>query len=565
MYVRLNWMPPHFDGEVVVGGMISALLLLFVAAPAGAQEASMVARHVTFEQVVDDWEDCGLRNIDQNAYVSHRLPSSKRQAASADIRVDYGDGFTPEARTAFERAVSIWETHIWSPITIRIDARFGPQEDRTLGGASSNLLYALDRDGDDQLDIVYGDALIDAYLGEDQNPSDPDDPAPPDIVATFNSSRNDWHFGAGDAPSGTVDFTTVVLHEIAHGLNYFDVFEYEDGEGRYGFDWDGNGTVNGNERFLGVFGNRIVQEQAGDSFEFLADQSVFPVPSISLGDALTSGRLFFDGSATTRAATGSDGPVPPKMYAPESFDEGSSISHLDEETYAPKTSNALMTPQINHAETVRRTGPIVCGQIADMGWTLGAGCAFEEASIEVLSADPQTTSSNRGQVELSWRLTGEVSVDSFIVEQAFFGTPSGRETVPASGPGEYTTTIDGLEIGDHTFRLIYVTSDGVSVQSGNPISATVSAQRPEVSVYPNPFFDVARVSFALPEAQDVRVEVFDLLGRHIATPFNGQRPADDVRPVVFDAGRLPDLPSGVYFFRVTGDTFTQTVRATHIR
>jgi hypothetical protein len=59
----------------------------------------------------------------------------------------------------------------------------------------------------------------------------------------------------------------------------------------------------------------------------------------------------------------------------------------------------------------------------------------------------------------------------------------------------------------------------------------------------------------------VKVEVFDVLGRHVATPFHGRRPADTARPVLFDASRLSNPASGIYFFRVTGETFTQTEKA----
>jgi len=91
------------------------------------------------------------------------------------------------------------------------------------------------------------------------------------------------------------------------------------------------------------------------------------------------------------------------------------------------------------------------------------------------------------------------------------------------------------------------------------------AQRADVSVYPNPFVDQAKVSFTLPSAQDVRVTVYDVLGRRIATLFEGKRPADDPRPVVFNADQFPTLGSGVYFFRVQGADFTRTVKAVRVQ
>lgn len=562
---------PCTDGTVLgehIGRLalvLAVAALLNSASSVAAQDRPEVLDRVPFEHVYDDWRDCGLRNLNEDAFVAHRTSLPKRAGPTADIRVDYGDGFTPEARAAFARAVEIWETHISSPIPIRIEASFEPLDEKTLGGARSNILFAVDTDGDDQIDTIYGDALVDATLGGDQNPSDPDDSNPPDIVASFNSTRDDWHFGEEDAPEERIDFTSVVLHEIAHGLNYFDVFSFDDGVGEYGFDWDDSGTVERDEKFAGVYDNRIFLKESNGSNRFLTTLSEFATPSTELGAALTSDQLFFDGELTNRAADSSNGPVPPKIFAPEEYDDGSSTSHVDEETYGFETANALMTPQINHAETVRRTGPILCGQMGDMGWTLGPGCAFTNATIDVLAADATTDASNRGRVTLTWQLSGDVDAEEFVVEQSFFGRLEQRKRVPADGPGEYATTLDQLRVGDHSFRLSYVTADGATVQPGDPVTVTVQAERPEVSVFPNPFRNSARVAFALPEPQRVRVEVFDILGRRVATPFVGERPAHDTRPVVFHAGRLPDLGSGVYFFRVSGETFSETAKATRIR
>lgn len=562
---RSEWTGPRtWKGDGAVG-LLALLFVLLVVPPVIAQDEPVVVHRVPFEQFVQDWKDCGLRHLDDNAFVQYRSPFAKRQPPSATIEVEYGDGFTPEVRAAFERAVEIWERHVASPLTIRVDARFELLEDRTLGAARSNQIYAVDETGDDEFDTVYGDALVDALTGEDQNPREPGDATPPDIVATFNKSRDDWHFGAGDAPEGTIDFTTIVLHEIGHGLNYFDLFSYEEGVGEYGIDWDGSGSVDDDERFLGIYGTEIAQQQAGESFRFLGDRSAFPTPSDELGEALTSDRLFFNGAVSKRAAEGSSGPVPPKVYAPPEYDDQSSISHLDDSTYTFGTENALMTPQIRRAETLRRPGPVVCGQLADMGWTLGPGCAFEDVSIEIVSAEPQRGASNRGSVRLTWRLSGEASIAEFGVEQKFFDRLRRKKTVSASGEGEYSTTFEGLTPGDHTFRINYVTTDSVTVHSGDPVTVTVEAQQPEISVYPNPFRDVAKVAFVLPERQRVRVEVFDALGRHVATPFVGEHPADDARPVVFNAGRLTELGSGLYFFRVEGQTFAQMAQAIRVR
>ena len=64
--------------------------------------------------------------------------------------------------------------------------------------------------------------------------------------------------------------------------------------------------------------------------------------------------------------------------------------------------------------------------------------------------------------------------------------------------------------------------------------------------YPNPFNPTTRIVFDLPASGDVRLEVFDMLGRKVAVLADGWRDAGSY-DVVFD-GR--DLSSGIYIVRM---------------
>jgi hypothetical protein len=75
--------------------------------------------------------------------------------------------------------------------------------------------------------------------------------------------------------------------------------------------------------------------------------------------------------------------------------------------------------------------------------------------------------------------------------------------------------------------------------------------------YPNPVQSQATVQYTLTEADDVRFEVYDMLGRRVATLTNERKQAG-VHEVPFDASQLA---SGVYFGRlhVGGQTLTQKI------
>jgi len=65
------------------------------------------------------------------------------------------------------------------------------------------------------------------------------------------------------------------------------------------------------------------------------------------------------------------------------------------------------------------------------------------------------------------------------------------------------------------------------------------------SNYPNPFNPTTTIPFDLPEVSRVKIQVFDLAGREVASPANGFYPAGS-HQVIFDGS---GLPSGMYFIR----------------
>ncbi|MDR9447269.1 MAG: T9SS type A sorting domain-containing protein [Balneolaceae bacterium] len=78
--------------------------------------------------------------------------------------------------------------------------------------------------------------------------------------------------------------------------------------------------------------------------------------------------------------------------------------------------------------------------------------------------------------------------------------------------------------------------------------------------YPNPFNPTTTIRYALPQASQVTLEVFDMVGRRVATLAEGPQAAG-YHTATFD-GR--SLASGVYIYRLravnqaTGQPFVQT-------
>ncbi len=102
-------------------------------------------------------------------------------------------------------------------------------------------------------------------------------------------------------------------------------------------------------------------------------------------------------------------------------------------------------------------------------------------------------------------------------------------------------------LGRWSSAVSYVsTEDEAPVQ---PVAYALSG------VYPNPFNPTAQFSLSVQQSQQVRVEVYDMLGRRIAQLFDGVLSAGQARDFTLDAGAWR---SGAYLVRVSGETFSAT-------
>ena len=258
-------------------------------------------------------------------------------AAGARFTVTYS-GFTPAARIAFQRAVDVWAGALQSNVPITVRASFTPLERGVLGSAGASGIYK-NFPGAPAKDTWYVDAIANNRAGRQVAAS-------PDIVAEFNSDFGNWHYGSAAAPRGTYDFTSVVLHELGHGLGFL-------GAGRVA---DGVGSVRTSG--LPISYDRFTENYAGKAL------LAFPNRSSALRSELTGGRVYFDSPAVRSANDAKRA----KLYAPSSWEPGSSYSHLDEANYPAGSTNSLMTPVLRDGETVRVPGPLTKAIFRSIGW-----------------------------------------------------------------------------------------------------------------------------------------------------------------------------------------------------
>jgi hypothetical protein len=74
--------------------------------------------------------------------------------------------------------------------------------------------------------------------------------------------------------------------------------------------------------------------------------------------------------------------------------------------------------------------------------------------------------------------------------------------------------------------------------------------------YPNPFNSGTTVIFDIQDATNVRIDIYNLLGRRVTTLFDGNKPAGS-HAISWQAG---DLPSGIYFARLEAGEQTGNIK-----
>ncbi len=262
----------------------------------------------------------------------------------SEIIVDYSL-FPQKAKDAFEYAVNIWAHIIESDIPIYIQANWRSLGTNTLGSAGPSDYYTNFKN------IPHSNRYYPVAVVEKITKTEITGQNSPDIIANFNEDIN-WYYGTdGNTPELQYDFVSVVLHEITHGLGFTGFFFINNSkQGVYGFENIGDAAA---------FDLLVVRNN-----NQLVDTTIYEMPSILLGKTMTSNFLY----ANSPVAISANQNQKPRLYAPSEFDDGSSIYHLNDNTYPSGNKNSLMTHAVGKGEAIHSPGPLTEGIMDDIGW-----------------------------------------------------------------------------------------------------------------------------------------------------------------------------------------------------
>jgi len=278
------------------------------------------------------------------SHKSYNKPPIKLKSGTSKkstIIVDYV-GFPETAKLAFQFAVDIWQDLINSPVPIHIQATWTSLDTDVLGSCSPSD-YFLNFNSAQIWNCYYPIALVEKMLGREVNSS-----TGYEIEASFNKDFTNWYFGTdGNTPTDRYDFVSTVLHELTHGLGFHGFF-YSDSRGRGGY--------GGTDKLAAAFDQYVINKNG----EKLVNTALFANPSVKLHDNLTSGWLEFNSKLDVDSF--------PRLYAPSTWDSGSSIYHLNDASYPTGNANSLMTHAMGMGEANHNPGPNTLAIMYDMGW-----------------------------------------------------------------------------------------------------------------------------------------------------------------------------------------------------
>ena len=321
---------------------------------------------------------------------STALAPGLAHASGSGFFVDYSTTFPPpaSARAVIDAAVSQWSSALASstsgPVVIAVSWKnFGHPS--ILGSAGPNGLY-----GGPSLPTasLYPAALANTLLDRDVNGS-----SSPEIVVSLNSEMA-WYINATVPPSGgQLDLYSVVLHEVGHGLGFIGSGSTSNGSG------GGPGLNNPTyvyDRHVTVDGGALVER--GDANNLLTSNNLF----VNVSDV-------FDR----------------KVYAPSSWEGGSSFSHFDESAVPEGSPGALMSPVLDTGESERDLDGAVLGVMSRIGWPMAVGP----------SGPNVTVAKNGGHVSVNLSVDLNKpgpAPDTMKVDLLHHGVVQGTQTVPAT-------------------------------------------------------------------------------------------------------------------------------------
>jgi hypothetical protein len=205
---------------------------------------------------------------------------------------------------------------------------------------------------------------------------------------------------------------------------------------------------------------------------------------------------------------------------------------------APYAMEALISTMVNHS---------AAAVLTNSSSNIGAGYfVFEHSELGI--GEPQLINGASDMTLKYSDVNGVLKVLVYSMEKGVM-IPSGTENIfaiPIAGEG--SIELREAELSDYYGNLLEVTLDK---KAAIPTAYALHQN------YPNPFNLSTTIIYELPEATDVTIEIFNVLGQKVSTLLDGRETAG-VHSISWqgtdESGTI--ISSGVYFYRISTPGFS---------
>ncbi|WP_283787203.1 Ig-like domain-containing protein [Bermanella sp. WJH001] len=404
--------------------------------------------------------------------------------ATAISAIDGNNGTTVGAqrKLSFIKAAELIAAQVDTPQTLLVDADFAAltcnASSAVLGsaGATNNLAYGSPSPAGLLDNTFYPIGLMNAILNSDA------DNTISDITAQFNAnigntaclqSSNGWYYGFGTPGVNYIGFTTVLLHEITHGLGFASLTNASSGaKASTGKD--------------DIYSNFLFSLADGANWTVAAGLS----DGQRAASAVSGTGLLWNGSNVNTQAvglltagfydSGSNGGNfesgdKVQMYAPNPVEGGSSVSHFN----TAASPNELMEPQYTEGQY---TLGLASYLLKDIGWTINFGSnnapvltttnqSTNEDTTKVVDASGWATDADGGDT-LSYSVASSCATN---ITCSINSDGTNFTMTPAANHNGGTHTIT-LTVSDGTVSVSDTFNLNVIAQNDPPSWSTISAQ-----------------------------------------------------------------------------------------
>ena len=376
------------------------------------------AQATTVDWIPAGWTNYYAGTATAKAVTKPATPSThpKNSSAQSTFTINYVN--VPEnEKAAIQAAADSWAAHWKSAVPVTITATYARQPSLSVLASASPVKFFHNFAGAPDPDLWYASAMANALAGKDL------DPANPEIDVHINSlvSRMFYLGTDGNCPPNQYDLESILLHEMGHGLGFLSNDSY-----------DSNFQLGSIDQPTPY--DAYAQTPDGSRLSDLAS------PSTELGKALTS-KLVWSGANGIAANAG----VKPLLYTPSPYQSGSSVSHLDQDTFGNTGANAVMCPSLNAAQIFHDPGPLLLAMFADMLTKPPAGIATaaptEPRNVKALVGDKSAVISFDSPANSRTAHVETYSVKVNQTGQVFTGSSSPITVTGLKNGGNYSFSV----------------------------------------------------------------------------------------------------------------------------